>query len=97
MTIRMTRRRARSPKGPRAIGVVPRNHQRGTTLVAGLTTAGIGPARTLPGALDGAAWLVFVRDVLVPTLRPGQVVLLDNLNVHKQPEAHGLLEQAGCE
>ena len=51
---------------------------------------------TLPGAVDAAAFEVYVRDLLVPTLRPGQVVVLDNLNVHQGVKVRRLIEGAGC-
>ena len=96
VTTTMSRRYARAPGGQRARGSVPRNHGTGTTLIAALTTAGLSTAMTLPGALDTLAFLVYVREVLCPTLRPGQVVLLDNLSVHKAAEAERLIEARGC-
>jgi transposase len=75
---------------------VPRNHGHSTTLVATLTTAGIGPAMTLAGALDGPAFAAYVRAFLAPTLRPGQVVVLDNLAVHRNAAARRLIEARGC-
>ena len=96
VTTTMTRRYARAPGGERARGHVPRNHGAGTTLIAALTTEGLTAAMTLPGALDTAAFLVYVREVLCPTLRPGQVVLLDNLSVHKAAAADRLIAARGC-
>lgn len=51
---------------------------------------------TVPGAVDGAAFVAYIQDVLVPTLRPGQVVVLDNPSVHKTAEVRRLIEQARC-
>lgn len=96
VTMTLTRRYARAPGGQRAQGSVPRNHGTGTTLIAALTTTGLTAAMTLPGALDTPAFLVYVREVLCPTLRPGQVVILDNLSVHKAAEAERLIAAAGC-
>ncbi len=95
-TITLTRRYARAPRGRRAIGRVPRNHGTPTTLVAALSTAGLGAAMTLPGAVDGAAFTVYVRDVLCPTLQPGQIVVLDNVSVHQNATVRTLIEAAGC-
>ena len=91
----MTRRRARAPRGERAIGRVPRNHGPNVTLLAALTPEGIGPALVLPGAVDGAAFAVYAERVLAPHLRPGQVVVLDNLSAHKSEAARTAIEAAG--
>lgn len=95
-TVTMTRRYARAPGRERARGSVPRNHGLGTTLVAALTTSGIEAPMALEGALDTAAWVVYVREVLCPILKPGQIVVIDNLNVHQAEEARCLIEDAGC-
>jgi len=94
--IAMTPRYARAPRGVRVYGAVPRHRGRNLTLLAALTTAGIGPAMALDGAADGPAFVAYVRAFLVPTLRPGQVVIRDNLAVHKAAEARALIEAAGC-
>ncbi len=94
--VSLTRLRARAPRGERAVGHVPRNHDPHLSLVAALTPAGLGPALTLPGAVDGDAFTVYIREVLVPSLRPGQVVVLDNLNVHKGAAIRRLIEEADC-
>jgi transposase len=94
--IAMTPRYARAPRGARVSGAVPRNHGQNTTLVAALGAAGMGAAMTLDGAADGAAFVAYVREFLAPTLRPGQVVVLDNLSVHKAAAARALIEARGC-
>lgn len=93
----LTPRRARAPRGQRAIGRVPRGRWEAITLVATLTPTGPGPAVVLPGALDRIAFDTYVAEVLVPELRPGQTVILDNLSVHKSATAQRLIEAAGCE
>lgn len=93
----MTRRYARAPRGQRARGSVPRNQGTGTTLVAALTTQGMDAPMTLDGSLDTAACIVYVREVLCPILRPGQTVLMDNLNLHQADEVRRLIEDAGCQ
>ena len=92
----LTRRRARAPRGERAVGHVPRNHGPNITLLATLTPEGIGPAVTIPGAVDGAAFAVYAQRILAPSLRPGQVVVLDNLSAHKREETRTAVEAAGA-
>ena len=92
----MTRRRARAPRGERAAGRAPRNHGPNVTLLAALTPEGIGPALAVPGAVDGAAFVLYAERVLAPSLRPGQVVVLDNLSAHKHEDARAAVEAAGC-
>lgn len=93
----LCRRYARAPKGTRAYGYVPRNPGHNVTLLAALTPTGIGPSMTIPGAIDSAAFVAYVRTFLVPSLRPGQVVILDNLSAHKSTVAREAIEAAGCE
>ena len=92
----MTRRRSRAPRGERAVGRTPRNHGPNVTLLAALTPQGIGPAVAIPGAVDGAAFVAYAERVLAPSLRPGQVVILDNLSAHKREEARTALEAVGA-
>ena len=93
----LTPRRARAPRGQRVMGRVPRGRWEAITLVATLTATGPGPAVVLPGALDRIAFETYVAEVLVPELRPGQTVILDNLSVHKSATAQRLIEAAGCD
>jgi len=95
-TIAMTPRYARAPRGTRVYGAIPRNHGQNTTLVAALSPDGIGAAMTLDGASDGPAFVAYVREFLAPTLRPGQIVVLDNLAVHKNATARRLIAARGC-
>lgn len=93
----MTPRYGRAPRGERVIGIAPRNHGKNTTLVAALTLDGISAAMTVEGAMDRSAFDVFVAQVLVPSLHPGQVVIWDNLSVHKSSTAHQWIAAAGCQ
>ncbi len=92
----LTRRRARAPRGERAVGRVPRNHGPNITLLAALTPEGIGPAMTIVGAVDGRAFTAYAEQVLAPTLRPGQVIILDNLSAHKSEDARKAVAAAGA-
>ena len=93
----LTPLRARAPTGERAVGTVPRGRWEQVTLICALTPAGMAAPMLLPGALDRDAFDVWVAEELVPALRPGQTVLLDNLSVHKSATARRLVAEAGCE
>ena len=96
-TIALTPLYARAPKGERASGSVPRNHGKNTTLVAALTLEGSAAAMTLEGAIDPPAFLVLVREILCPSLQPGQTVLLDTLSCPHAAGVRALIEAAGCQ
>jgi transposase len=81
----MTRLRGRALRGQRVVEAVPHGHWKTTTLIAALDGRGIRCSLVLDGAVDGAAFEAFVEAVLVPTLRPGDLVILDNLSSHKGP------------
>ena len=79
------------------MGAVPRGRREQVTLVCALTPDGMAAPVLLPGPLDRLAFDAWVEQQLVPALRPGQVVLLDNLSVHKSAKARALIAAAGCE
>jgi transposase len=88
---------ARAPKGQRAHGRVPRNHGPNTTLLASLTLEGMGPAATLEGAVDSLTFAAYVEQVLAPTLRPDDIVVLDNLSAHQSGRARQAVEARGAQ
>jgi transposase len=92
----MTPTYARAPRGERAHGRAPAQRGTNVTLVAALSLDGIGAAMTLTGALDRPACEVYVREVLVPHLRPGQLVLWDNVRPHQGETVRRLIEARGC-
>jgi transposase len=96
-SIALTRRYARAPRGQRARGHAPRNYGQPTTLIAALSPAGLGAAMTLEGAANTAAFTAYVREVLCPTLRPGQTVVLDNVSFHRAAPIRELIEAVGCQ
>jgi len=96
-TIALTPLYARAPRGQRAYGAAPRNWGKNTTLIAGLTLAGIQAPFILEGAVDTLAFEAYVDHVLAPSLRPGQVVVLDNLSVHKGERVRAAIEARGCQ
>jgi transposase len=93
---RMTPRYACAPRGERAYGHVPRNHTHNTTLVTALSLAGVGDAMAIEGAMDGPGFVAWLEQGLGPTLVPGQVVVMDNLNVHKNARVRAIIEGRGC-
>jgi transposase len=95
--IAMTPRYGRAPRGQRVSGTAPRNWGMNTTLLATLTSAGISAALVVEGATDRPVFEVFIEEVLLPTLQPGQVVVWDNLSVHKSQRARELIEGQGCQ
>lgn len=78
------------------MGAVPHKRWESVTLLASLTTTGMGAAMVLKGALVREAFDAYVEQLLLPTLIPGQIVVLDNLAVHKSARARALIEAAGC-
>lgn len=94
---RLTRLRARAPRGQRAVGVVPRRRWQSVSLLASVSVTGMGAALVLDGAVNRAAFDAYIAQSLGPTLVPGQIVILDNLAVHKSPRARALIEAAGCQ
>ena len=79
----MTRLRGRSPCGQRLIEKVPHGHWKTTTLIAALDHRGMRCATTVDGAVNGDVFVAFVQQVLAPTLRPDDIVVMDNLSSHK--------------
>jgi transposase len=94
--IAMTPLYAYAPKGQRAIGSVPRNYGASMTLIASLSLAGMGEALILDGAADGAAFELYIEQMLAPSLRPGQIVILDNLSIHLGARVKQAIEARGC-
>jgi transposase len=86
-----------SPRGERAHCFVPRNRGPNTTLLASMTAEGMGPCLAVEGATDGIVFETYIERVLVPSLRQGQVVVMDNLSAHKGERVKELVESAGCE
>lgn len=88
---------ARSPKGKRVHGSVPRNRGKNTTLLASLSLQGIGACMIIEGSVNAVAFEVYVEQILAPTLSAGQIVVLDNLSVHKGARVRQLIEARGCQ
>jgi transposase len=86
-----------APHDRRATGSVPRNHGKNTTLVAALVPDGLQVPWLIEGAMDTATFVWYITEQLAPTLRPGQVVVLDNLSVHKAASIRQALEAHHCQ
>jgi transposase len=94
--INMTPLYAYAPKGERAVGKVPRNYGTNLTLIASLSVHGMGEAMLLDGSADGTAFETYIEQILAPSLRPGQIVILDNLSIHLGPRVEEAIEAQGC-
>ena len=92
----MTRFHARAPRGQRAIGRAPAGRYERLTLLGAISLEGLTALMTIQAFTDRAVFRAFVEQVLVPVLRPGQVVVLDNLPAHKYPEIAAAIHAAGC-
>jgi len=92
----MTPLRGRSLRGERLLADAPFGKWRTQTFIAGLRQDGLVAPWTVEGAMDGAAFDTYVRTQLAPTLTRGDVVILDNLNVHRSPRAAKALEERGA-
>jgi transposase len=96
--ISMTRLRARAPRGKRAYGKVPRNRGKNTTLIAAITLEGaMGESMTVEGATDALAFEAYVEHFLAPSLREGQVVVLDGLGAHRTEKVEELVQARGAD
>jgi transposase len=93
----MARLYGRSRRGTRCIASIPHGHWKTTTFVGALRQTGMTAPMVLDGAMDGAAFLAYVEQVLGPTLLPGDIVVMDNLPAHKPGEVRNAIEQAGAE
>ncbi len=95
-TTNMARRYGRAPRGQRALDAVPHGRWRTTTVVAALRADGITAPLVLEGAINGPSFLAYVRQFLAPALRPGDVLVLDNLGSHKVAGVREAVEAAGA-
>jgi len=93
---KMTRRYGRCPRGERLVDAVPHGHWKTTTFVAALRSDGLTAPMVLDGAMTGDVFVAYAEQVLVPALRPGDIVVMDNLASHKRVAAVRAIERAGC-
>ena len=96
-TTNMTRLRGRALRGQRLVDHTPHGHWKTTTLIAALGVQGMRCATVVDGAVNGDVFVSFVQHVLVPQLKPGDIVVMDNLSSHKRAEVAQWIQQAGAE
>ena len=92
----MARLRGRAPKGQRLRAGIPKGHWKTTTFVAGLRLTGMMAPFVVDGPMNRSAFLAYVSRVLVPELKPGDVVILDNLPAHKGSRVRQAIEAGGA-
>jgi len=88
---------AYAPIGERAFFEIPRNRGKNTTLLTSLHQEGMGPSMAVEGATTARVFETYVEHLLAPALRPGQVVVMDNLGAHRPKRVRELIEARGCE
>jgi len=92
----MTPRFGRAPTGVRVEDAVPRNFGRNVTVLGALSCKGLDAVMTVDSATDAQVFRTYVNNVLVPTLQPGDVVVMDNLSAHKVAGIEEAIESAGA-
>ena len=94
---KMTRRYGRAPRGQRVVGKVPHGHWKTTTFVAALRHDGLTAPLVVDGPMNGDVFLAYIRHVLLPTLRSGDIVVMDNLSCHKASSVRKAIESVGAQ
>lgn len=97
VNLQMTRRYGRARAGMRAIGNVPKNYGESVSLIGAIDGSGLIASFAVRGATDTAAMLVYLNEILLPELKPGDCVVWDNLSVHKTRAVQKLFERAKVE
>ena len=92
----MTRTRGRSPRGKRLKSFAPLGHWHTTTMISAIDLCGVRASMVLDGATDSEAFCVYIEQVLVPTLRNGEIVIMDNLQPHKHARVRQAIEAVGA-
>ena len=92
----MARQYGRSPRGERLVGTVPHGHWKTTTFVAAPSAVGMVAPMVVGGAMTGDLFIAYIEQVLIPTLKLGDVVVMDNLSSHKRRRVREAIEGAGC-
>jgi transposase len=96
VNIRLARLFGWAPRGDRSRGLVPRNYGKNLSVCAALSLTGVTAVMTIEGAVDGAAFEQYVEQILAPTLQPRQIVIMDNLQAHKQAAVRAAIEAVGA-
>ena len=93
---KMARLRGRAPRGRRCRASVPHGHWKTTTFVGALRLGGMTAPMVLDGPMNGAAFLAYVEQVLAPTLKPGETVVMDNLPAHRLETVRAAIKATGA-
>ena len=93
---KMARLYGRAKRGRRVVGRVPWGHWKTVTFVAGMRLDGFTAPFVIDCAMNGAIFVEYVQQCLAPSLKPGDIVVIDNLPAHKRDEVHTILEAAGA-
>lgn len=93
----MARRYGRALRGQRLVAPVPHGHWKTSTFVAALRSRGLTAPAVFDGAINGKSFLAYVEQILVPTLKPGDIVVMDNLSSHKVAGVSEAIQAAGAE
>lgn len=96
-TTNMVRRYGWAPRGERCRVAVPHGHGKTTTVTAALRTSGVVATALFDGATNGARFRAYVAEILVPALKPGDTVILDNLGAHKVAGVREAIQAAGAQ
>jgi transposase len=96
-TTNMTPRYGRCPRGQRLVAAVPHGHWKTTTFIGALRATGLTAPAVIDGAVNGDIFLAYVQQVLVPTLKPGDIVVMDNLSSHKVIGVRQAIETTGAQ
>ena len=97
LSTKMARLRGWAPKGQRCRAAIPHGHWKTVTFVGGLTLTGFVAPMLLDGPMDGVCFLAWVEQMLAPTLRPGDIVVMDNLAAHKVAGVRKAIEACSAE
>lgn len=92
----MARVRGRAPRGQRCVAAIPHGHWKTTTFTGALRLNGMTAPMVLDGPMNGAAFKAYVGQVLAATLKPGDIVVMDNLSAHKHADIREIIEAAGA-
>ena len=93
----MTRLRGRAPRGQRLVASCPHGHWQTTTMISSVRLDGTSACMTIEGATNIEVFRAYVREILVPALRPGDIVIMDNLGAHKNEATLALITAAGAQ
>jgi transposase len=95
--VALTPRSGRAPRGERAYGKAPRNWGKNVTLISSIGVEGMGASMSIEGSSETDSFGRYVREILAPTLKSGQIILMDNLSVHTSKWVRELIEERGCQ